>query len=487
MNVSDKATIYEQSVTMYSLSNNEILYWKDWAEKFIECCKDKLGWEVEIGPGTSLGVTMGCCCRVPGVYWVINAPRSAAYDCDWTQPDGIFRYVQVENDNYQNHLRYTGWFHSDYFNNNLWPNGADENGIDQTTGRFDFIVYTGEGKNGEKIGFRVKYPVCSVGYPYCYIQYNNESARSGNHIFGVPFISLYSSTKGDIENYYISPDDLTVRSPSYSTSIPDTTADELFNPAKGYVTFFGNELIKIGQQSTISYWTKSDVNNTANLDVTGEVRTSPLWSLELQIDENFAIDNAVNNNYNTRRLFKNYWKNYNKFHYHVSLSGDTTYLYVSDDINSAIGFRLITTTLESGEKAIMIARRKNYESDYLCECAAVTGSNSNNPSQPDATQLIKLPTRPYKKISSGVNRFSFSRLLIPTQTSLCTDLYYVTKRDIDENIADGQYVLVKDKQSQNHYFRVIPFGAQKTYEVTGDDTTYLAFPIVDPPRDDNGE
>lgn len=483
MTISDKATIYEQSVTMYSLSDNNILYWKDWAEKFIKCCKEKLGWEVEIGPGTSVGTVMGCCCRAPGIYWTINAPRSAAYDCDWTQPDGIFSYVQVENDNYQNHLRFTGWF-KDF---PIWPNGADENGIDQSNGRFDFVIYTGEGKDGEKIGFRIKYPICSIGYPYCYINWNDQSARSGNHIFGVPSISLYSSTKGDIENYYITPDNLYVRSYSYTQAIPNAEADELFNPAKGYVTFFGNELIKIGQQSTISYWTKSDINNTANLDVTGVVYESPLWSLELQTDEDFAIDNAVDNNYNTHRLFKNFWKNYNKFHYHVSLTGDTTYLYVSDDINNSIGLKLIVTTLESGEKAVMIARRKNYESNYLCECAAVTGNSNANPSQPDSSRIIKLPIRPYKKISSGVNRFSFSRLLIPTQASLCTDLYYVTKRDIDDSIADGQYVLVKDKQSQNHYFRVIPFGAQKTYEVSGDDTTYLAFPIADPPRDDSGE
>ena len=483
MTVSEKATIIEQSVTMYSLNDGSTIYWKDWAEHFIKNCKEHMGWEVAVGPGTSLGVLMPCIYYLPSYtgYWYRNSYRCSAWDCDWTQPDGIYSLYQSPDECFVNGNEsfplYTGWF-KDFL---PWPSGADENGIDQTTGRFDFIIYTGTGTNGEKIGFRVKYPVCSIGYPYR-DSYSGGDVP-GNYIYGVPSISLYSSTKGDIENYY--PSNL-----DHTGETAGTNSDfyEKVIPAKGYVSFFYNEeLNNITGNTLLSFWGKTDINETLRLR-SYEKKTSPLWSLELQTAENFTkntvgYEGAVTPN----RLFKNFWYKFNKFHFHFSKSGDTAYMYVSDDINGNVGFKIITTTLESGEKAIILPRRQAYNTECLCECAAVTGNLNNNPSQPDDTLLIKLPTRPYRKIVSQINRFSFSRMLIPTQISLCTDLYYVTKRDIDDTIGNGQYVIVKDKQSENHYFRVIPFGSRKTYEVSGDNTTYLAFPVLDPPKGDNGE
>lgn len=472
------ATALEQSVSMYSLADDTVLYWMNWAEKFIECCKTCLGWEVVQGPGTSLGAVMS------GTYEYVTydtdtvysnerryQPReSSAWDCDWTQPNGINLKYQGDNSTYQGYPLYTGWF----YNLDTWPQGATDEGIDYNIGRFDFIVYTDENNAGEKIGFRIKYPVCSIGYSK-----EDERISCGNYIWGTPSISLYSNIKGDIENYY--PDSLNNNS-VYASS--DKLRFNYFFPGKGYIRFFGKRIpMAPNNINNYDFWGKTDINDTVQF-VSQEQAESALWSLNLQLDENFTKSSVgVYNNsryvkQNPNKLFKNYWKRFNKFHYQVSSTGETTYLYISNDLDHEVGFKIISTTLENGEKAIFIERQQVEDSGELFEVGAVTGLDNYN--QATSNSLIQLPIRPYTKYSSKANRFSFSRMLIPTQLSLCTDLYYVVKRDIDDTIQDGQYVLVRDKNSEKHYFRVIPFGSRYTYEVTGDNTSYLAFPIISP-------
>ena len=199
--------------------------------------------------------------------------------------------------------------------------------------------------------------------------------------------------------------------------------------------------------------------------------TSPLWSLELQRDLNFTICPLGNDTTTVRnRLFYEYWKRYNRFHWHISKFEGTTYMYVAD-VDKNVGIKVISFTLESGEKGIMLERRDVGDDNTLCECAAVTGYNQSNPSQVTSSYLIKLPTRPYRKVVSQ-------------NGTLCTDLYYATKRDSTDLIEDGQYVLVVDKNNKNRYFRVVPFGSSITYETAGDNTTYLAFPVEDPPQEE---
>ena len=181
MAISKNATVLEQSKNMYSLSDPNIVYWKDWAKKFIECCLE-LGWEVECGPGTSLGAVMFGTDRTAGESaYYIPTPRSSAWDCDWTQADGIVKEWQVD-DTYNDYPKYTGWFK----NFETWPTNANNYGIDEETGRFDFIVYTGKGENNEQIGFRIKYPICSIGYSY---GGNLQSSYAINYIYGVPAVS----------------------------------------------------------------------------------------------------------------------------------------------------------------------------------------------------------------------------------------------------------------------------------------------------------
>lgn len=482
MAIAEKATTLEQSVTMYSLSDNSIIYWINWAEKFIDCCERYLGWEVVQGPGTSLGaIVRGGSESGDGSYEYYQGQGSSAWDCDWTQPNGINSRFQGDSGFYNNHPLYTGWFHEIP----EWPNNATDKGIDYNIGRFDFIVYTGKSKNTEeKIGFRMKYPICSIGYSYA--DHYGGIERTGNGIYGTPSVSLYSSVKGDIEIF--APDTTTVNygPVSFTTMI-----------YKGYLRFFGKRLPAAGYNSTnYDFWIKSDINDQLRPVYEENVQyTSMPWSLEIQsgLDEEWGSRLTYSDSFYDghvivpNRLFKNYWRQYNRFNYHVSKSGDTIYLYILNNLDHQVGFKLITTTLESGEKAIFLERQITTDNNVLFEVGAVTGTINNNPSQPPSNKLIRLPTRPYIKQSSNINRFSFSRMLIPTQTSLCTDLYYVVKRDIDDLIGDGQYVLVKDKNSDNHYFRVIPFGSQYNYEVSGDNTTYLAFPVSDPEVDDSGD
>lgn len=471
------STTLEQSTIMYSSNDTSIRYWKDWAERFINCCLN-IGWEVAVGPGTSLGpIVLGSRAGTDPAYHTVFPPQSSCWDCDWTQVDGIVE--QWQDSKYYGFPLYTGWFK----NFPVWPSNANEHGIDETTGRFDFIIYTGTGVSGEKIGFRIKYPVCSVGYSINYEPVNWGGAQ--NFIYNIPFFSIYSSRKGDIES-----------PPEGSLNVFEDYS-RIYNnydyPSKGYLRLFGKE--KFGGMYNYSnyplsnyLWGKTDDKNTQfkNLNYPStEIVTSPLWSLELQQDLDFTICPL---SYYTpvtvrTRLFKEYWKRYNRFYWHISKSSDTTYMYVTD-LDKNIGIKLITFTLESGEKGIMLERRDIEDDNTLCECAAVTGYNQANPSQAFDSFLIKLPTRPYRKVVSQNGRFSFSRMLLPTQVSLCTDLYYVTKRDSTDLIEDGQYVLVVDKNSKNRYFRVVPFGSNISYEATGDNTTYLAFPVEDPPQEE---
>jgi hypothetical protein len=114
-------------------------------------------------------------------------------------------------------------------------------------------------------------------------------------------------------------------------------------------------------------------------------------------------------------------------------------------------------------------------------------STNSSYSQSGNLHLIKQPIRPYKQINSNIGKFTFSRALLPNQNVLCKDLYYVTKKDSDEDIGNGAYVLVKDKELTNRYFRVIPFGSYYSYDRPGSDAnlSYFAFPISDPEKVDD--
>ena len=88
--MSVKNTILEQSVNMYSLDDNDIQYWNDWAKRLIECCQNHLGWEVTQGPGTSLGnIIPGAYENMGYNYCYYNFLTSGSYDCDWTKANGI--------------------------------------------------------------------------------------------------------------------------------------------------------------------------------------------------------------------------------------------------------------------------------------------------------------------------------------------------------------------------------------------------------------
>lgn len=456
MEIKAKATPLEQSRVLYNYSDNEIKYWKDWAEKLIEFCINEMGWEVECGPGTSLGVLL-----TRGTYqgYYTNPDDSSCWDCDWTQPNGLVERVKdTTNPAPGGHIRgyplYTGWF----YEFSTWPEDLDKNLLEKgitgigETGRFDFIIYVGENKVGEKIGIRVKYPVCSVGYSTVDSD-NDVEDREGNYIIGTPVFTLYSNLKGNIE--------LTIPSTySYKDNIYTSTQ----------VRGFARYLTKEGLNSELTSWEQSDITNSYQRAM--EKQQSAKWSLEYQISVDYTVSVFGSKTTLPNRSFNNYWKKYNKIHYHFSENKDTVYFYITDNINSSVGIKFIVTYLENGECAILMEGRYKTNSNILAEVIAITGENNN--------YLIKSPTRPYTKLSSGTNRFSFSRLLIPTQNVLTKNLFYVTKKDLDETIQYGQYVYVKDKYSQKHYFRVIPFGSNTSAETSNDNTTYLAFPIVAP-------
>lgn len=470
MEISEKATLTEKSKTMYSTAKNEAVTWIDWAKYFVKTCQE-LGLEVVTGPGTSLGVVF------PGSqssYAYGDEPVN--YDCDWTQENGICLQWQ----DYASDI-YNGWFYG------ITPWSIVEQqsnyGIDEENGRFDIIVYLAENPSQEKIGVRIKYPVCSVGFNY---QNWNGSILPHNYLQTVPIFTIYSSLKENIE---ISPEGLLGIRTGYGSS-----SGHFLN---GYFYIFGKSgidsiLTKCGLRfdENENKWVDC-VHGTNDTDR----RETYVWSLDIQKGLNFYYNYAKTTSASgppyviTNRddlAFIKTWRKFNEFNYHYSASGDTFYFYIANPEENKVGVKVIATTLENGEKAVMIESNNPNSENTLCECVGYTENFYTIPTQDKSNHLFLLPNRPYKvTVFNGneqnrVTQFSLSRTLLPGQKVLCNDLYFIVKRDTNETVGEGVYILVRDKNGQSHYFRVIPFGSRQTYEVSGDNTTYLAFPVADP-------
>lgn len=470
--MSTKNTLLEQAVNMYSISDNSIEYWKDWATRFVECCQNYMGWEVVQGPGTSLGNIVG------SIYTLNNyrvpVKQSAGYDCDWTKTNGIAEEWQnsVYNVADNNYPLYTGWF----YDMAQWPIGANKYGIDETTGRFDIIVYTAESENGEKIGFRIKYPICSVGYST-----PSNVECSTNNMYTVPFFCLYSSTKGILE--------------FYNNNNNNESSDVKFSRydySKYIMPFCGKIYYYTWAVYSPFVISKRGITEEGleNINESTTQLNSIKWSLNFQKSPEFnRIRTSINATFyegTNSRYFYNYWKEYNKFYYHFSSNKDTSYLYITNQENQ-VAFKIITTALDNGEKIIFM----DGPWELGCKDSSIlfnVGMSTNSIyTQSGNLHLIKRPIRPYKQVNSNIGKFTFSKALLPNQNVLCKDLYYVTKRDSNEAIGNGAYVLVKDKELTNRYFRVIPFGSYYSYDRPGSDAnlSYFAFPISDPEKNEN--
>jgi hypothetical protein len=436
-------TTIEQSCSLYSITDNNILYWSDWIKHFIDFSVNVMGWEVECGPGTSYGAIFP---YYNNRDWVSPTSQSAGWDCDWTQPNGIVQ--QYKDSTYGGYPLYTGWFY-DY---PIWNRFSYPNGIDESYGRFDVVIYMKESpNNGEKIGLRIKFPLCSVGYA---IDYRSV----GNGLFAVPGFSVYSNLKGNIQH-------------QYSESTRSSSGD-------GWIDITLRQYLSVFSKADYSdfYVVLKSKSGTPSADN----RESQLFDYDYQLD---AIKYSEYNN-NNNRVFKLHWKKYNRVNYHISKDGYTTYFYVWNDETGDMGMKVIITQLENGEWAVMIDRYAQRNDNTLCQQIGYTGT-FNSPGVADGNFLARAPLRPFIGRNSLINRFAFTRMLMPYQLSLCKDLYYVSKRDVADIVESGQYVMVRDKNNEPHYFRVIPFGSYKKNEgnysgSTKDNTTLLAFPVSDP-------
>lgn len=449
------STTIEQSYSLYSITDNNILYWSDWIKRFIDFSVNVMGWEVECGPGTSYGAIMPyySYSSYGSSYWYSPGSQNAGWDCDWTQPNGVIQ--QYQDSTYQNNPLYTGWF----YNYPLWNRLSYPNGIDETYGRFDVVIYMKESpNNGEKIGLRIKFPLCSIGYTY-----NSISTR--NSLFTVPGFSVYSNLKGNIQY-------------QYSESRLSTSSYKLIDISlRQYLSVFSNA--SMGTESDIFLAVRAK-----NGEPSADNRESQLFDYEYQYNDINYSDWQSYSGINNNRVFRLHWKKYNRVNYHISKDGYTDYFYVWNDETGDMGMKVIITQLENGEWAVMIDRHYDENDDTLCQQIGYTGT-FNSPGVADGNFLARAPLRPFIGRNSLINRFAFTRMLMPYQLSLCKDLYYVSKRDIADMVESGQYVMVRDKNNEPHYFRVIPFGSYKKNEGNysssrKDNTTLLAFPVSDP-------
>lgn len=457
-----KPTCLEQS---FDLKSSDYTY--EWAEKFVNFCIEKMGWEVVPGPGTSLGAIVTPSKQYDMVssygqevvgdthYWGEYGTGLQGWDCDWTQVDGLVSEIKdlqnipvlsanngVEFSNTTT-INSKVWFQ----NFRLWNGKTDI--INEVESRFDFIIYLGENNNGQKIGLRFKYPVCSVGYGYISIP-SVQAANSlidANILYTTPIVTIYNSVENDMGQLY------TISS-HLQNNLTSKKEDELYKLQLGKFYALNN---KKGYFNKINIYRKFAYygDYTCNWDKSIESRPP-----DSNPDTSYpgASITAYGIQYDCDRT---YGPPSQKIYYQISKSKETQYLHFNE-------MSLIVTSLEDGEQVVMILSKDN----YLCEFYGTTTSYKVG------LQQGKIFLKAIKSFFNSVqinddNDFVLQRMLIPGQRVLCKELYYITH--YPPNFIQSEsypYIYAKNEEGIWGCYRIVEVGENGKWK--------LAFPIVTP-------
>lgn len=415
-------------------------YWVDWASAFVTLCTTKLGLEVETGPGTSIGI-------IHNTY----GPIRYQYDCDWNEKDGrVNKYPE-------NEKGFTLWEDIPVWDT-IFPKSDpnDENssrvgdGIDRENRRFDFILWltapsTDPNREGESLGLRFKYPIT-----------NERGYRTVYQISKTPAIMIWY--KSDPNKVYAE----NITMPSTRERLERATNNILDR------TLYINGGIGV----TKTWTTEKNYN----------------WKHYSEYDEETRLENqeesytTLGGNFTT--VYPKSFSGYHKFQYIVSKTIDTIEIKLEKQTTNAeilldilygnfakekVSVDDSNTTIDMVNSFVMLAN--NNMTNGLSSFANVYFSEKNwafNPS--------KMVNRPTSQSALAKNHWAISRVLMPSQTTHCKDLYQIFSFADLLNTADFSYKTFVDKDNMDHTFVLFNFG-RGTSTTARSNNIGLAIPI----------
>ena len=396
-------------------------FWVDWADAFIKLCINKLGLEVEEGPGTSVGKVQQS-----------HGPTRYQYDCDWNEDKG-----RIPSYDYQE-VGFTMWEGI-----STWGNSLKEYGLDRINKRFDFILWfttpssdTRPEHSGERIGIRFKYPIITErGYdckwfisraPAIMPWYkNNETFNNERLIYNA---GVYNGRTG-VDTIYST---LSDNSQSYSSA----AIEKIYEKVKYLrdANYHNRNLTGVFAKNTNYPWTHYSDKG----DKEGE--------------ESYTV---LGGYYGSNTPYATY-KDYNIFQYMVSKTKDTIDLKVKNNNGEVLFDILYGNLMEEQVDAnniftnsfvsLIVSPNSSYFSDWIL-------TENNYYYKPS-----KMINRPTSIDISQRSYWGISRVLLEQQYVHCKDLYQVFSfSETMGNIDYARKVFV-DKNNDEHDFILFNYG-----------------------------
>ena len=405
-------------------TNSSGNYWIDWADLFIKnICIEQLGLEVEKGPGTSIGIIH----RTYG-------PVRYQYDCDWNKTDGrVSGFDEYERG-------FTFWEGTNPWNyDGEVPEDLSKYGIDKDNKRFDFIVwFTSEsldsrnGKEGERLGLRFKYPLTSeMGY------------GTACPIGAAPACIPWKKVKSDNNNYHL----------NENKTLKSNRTDAVTYSNLGYI-ILGNYDIVSGTQIWNSNWIDYNENGDNEKEKYNRIFPAgnniiPYYGPSAFRNGTTKIDILYSNDYSTINL-----KMYREVTTTNNNTTSTAYYLLFDIIYGDLLEEKLGDFEYTTNSFVMIknANLNNDMSNFL-----ITENNYIfNPK--------KQVNRPVSLDNSIQTYCGISRLLLQQEPIHCQSLYQVFS--FNSLMDTNNYIrqVFEDKNGDSHTFLLFNYGGGTTSE-----------------------
>lgn len=455
----------ENEIEGLTSGNNEVTmqivhtenYWVDWAIAFQQLCKDKLGLEIERGPGTSIGMLH-----------TEYGPYRYQLDADWNKVDG-------RPDEYPfDEKGFTFWEGS-----NIWDTFTNETGIDMENKRFDFIVwFTTESDDvrteesfGDRIGVRIKFPITTERGNFCSYYINKT-----------PVIMPWRKNSLNNNQFY---DDVT----SVKNSPGRSSGQKPSLNSRIRLRFFNSEGPVWLTYRTTNDWLISYVANTKNFSNLTNYNWKKYADSAVTTGEEeerrYAYSDLGGTYTNTS--FYDLYRGYNIFQFIVSKDKNTIDLRVRNSSGRILFDILYGNLIE--EQYEYNNELKNTVGSFVSVVATDSTHSQDDPigglyfsdymivNQDELLCPEKLVNRPVSLLTENQRSYwGISRLLLHKQHLHCKDLYQVFS--FGDLMDDGVYKqkIFVDNNGEEHPFILFNHGFTNT---AGDarKTVALAIPV----------
>lgn len=450
----------ENEIEGLTSGNNEVTmqvvhtenYWVDWAIAFQQLCKDKLGLEIERGPGTSIGL-------IHATY----GPYRYQLDADWNQVDGRPDVYPFDE------RGFTLWEGS-----NTWDTFTNETGIDMENKRFDFIVwFTTESDDvrmeesfGDRIGVRIKFPITAERGNFCKYYINTT-----------PVIMPWRKNSLNNNQFY---DEITETKNSSDRNGIRT----VLLPSRIRLRFFNSEGPIWNSNGGVSNIASGKVTSNSN-NYNWKKYADSAVTTGTEEEKRYAYSD-LGESY-TNASFYSWYRGYNIFQFIVSKDKNTIDLRVRNSSGRILFDILYGNLIE--EQYEYNGEIKNTVGSFVSVVATDATSNVTPKiggeffsdyiviNQDEILSPEKLVNRPVSVLTDNQRSYwGISRLLLHKQHLHCKDLYQVFS--FGDLMDDGVYKqkIFVDNNGDEHSFVLFNHGFTDT---TGNaqKTTALAIPV----------